>query len=256
MHTRLLTFSVSHFSEKARWALDANGVPYRERPLPLGLHVPYVRWRAPRSSVPVLEHGGDVVQGSSAILDFLERRLGGVALAAPEQQRARAAELEALADRAFGGGIVRVLYDALLASPDDMVPLWAPDLHDGAPVATQRRLYRAAFPWLRWGIRRTYRIRPDTVRAARERLIAGFDETDRALGGRPYLLGPRPTRVDVTVAALLAPLCRPREHMLTWPREFPPALTELVAVLDRRPTWELVLRMYREHRATRPRAEA
>ena len=52
----------------------------------------------------------------------------------------------------------------------------------------------------------------------------------------------------MTVAALLAPLCTPPEHFLRWPVEVPPEHTAFVDELGGRPTWDFVLRMYREHR--------
>ena len=35
---KLYTFNISHFSEKARWALDYEGIPYEERVLLPGPH--------------------------------------------------------------------------------------------------------------------------------------------------------------------------------------------------------------------------
>jgi glutathione S-transferase len=31
--TRLYTFTISHFAEKARWSLDYKGIPYQEQRL-------------------------------------------------------------------------------------------------------------------------------------------------------------------------------------------------------------------------------
>jgi hypothetical protein len=53
--------------------------------------------------------------------------------------------------------------------------------------------------------------------------------------------------LDITVASLFAPVCRPPEHRVKWP-EVPSELTGLVSELEGRPTWQHTLRMYREHR--------
>src|SRR4051794_35597807 len=102
---RLYTFKISHFSEKVRWALDFERIDYAERALLPGLHMPFIRRRAPKSSVPLLEHEGTVVQGSAAILDYIETNLGGSKLSPSPAERERGAELEVLADRAFGLGV-------------------------------------------------------------------------------------------------------------------------------------------------------
>src|SRR3954467_6303760 len=100
--TRLTTFVVSHFSEKARWALDFAGVTYEERRLLPGPHLLVTRRLAKKSSVPILEHEGQVIQGSSPIPDSPATELGRRVLEPHPAQAEHTRELEALADRAFG----------------------------------------------------------------------------------------------------------------------------------------------------------
>lgn len=237
----LYTFRISHFSEKARWALDLSGIDYEERALLPGAHVPRVRAMAPKSTVPVLVHDGRVVQGSGEILDYLHGHLGAEALGATDDETR---ELEALADHAFGLGMQRICYGALLRDRRLVVDMWS---EGGPPWA--RAFYAIAFPAVRAGVRRLYDVRPDKVEQARARLARAMDRTDGLLEQRPYLGGERPGRVDLTVAALLAPLCGPPEHLVDWP-ELPPELASLAARLEGRPTWDHALRMYRDHRAT------
>jgi len=59
-----------------------------------------------------------------------------------------------------------------------------------------------------------------------------MDETDRALAASPYLGRHAPSRLDVTVAALLTPACRPPEHLLRWPAEMPPLLAAFLGDLE------------------------
>ena len=65
----LFTFNISHFAEKARWALDYEGIRYEERVLLPGPHQLVTRRVAPRSHVPVLVHDTGCVPGSGAIID-------------------------------------------------------------------------------------------------------------------------------------------------------------------------------------------
>jgi glutathione S-transferase len=243
---RLTTFRISHFSEKARWAFDWSGLEYVERALLPGVHVPFVRRIAPRTTVPVLEHHGRVIQGSGAILDYLEDELGAKALAAPPAMAARGAELERLADRAFGLGIQRIFYDAFLDRPKDVTDVWSQQ-----GPAWGRPFYAIARPFIVRQVRRLYRITPDVVESAKDAFRRAFDETDRILESSPYLLGDRPSRADVTVAALLAPACRPPEHVVRWPTAVPERLVGFLHEHESRPTFNWVLRMYREHRRSR-----
>jgi glutathione S-transferase len=241
----LYTFAISHFSEKARWALDANALAFEERVLLPGAHVPVIRQRAKRTTVPLLEHDGEVVHGSSAILDWLERN-GATKLAVPEGQRDRARSLEELVDNAFGHGTQTIFYDTLLNHRTVVVDLWS----QRGPW-WGRAFLTAVWPLLSRGVRRAYAPSREKVDAAKDGFHRAFDQTDAMLkegNGRYLLGGDTPTRLDVTVAALLAPTCQPAEHTVSWPSIRPPVLDAFVRELQGRPTWDFVLRMYREQR--------
>ena len=70
---RLYTFTISHFAEKARWSLDYKGITYQQKRLVPGSHVPIVKRIAPSTFVPVLEDAGRIIQGSSAIIDYVDK---------------------------------------------------------------------------------------------------------------------------------------------------------------------------------------
>ena len=69
---RLYTFTISHFAEKARWSLDYKGIPYQEKRLVPGSHILIVKRIAPSTFVPVLQDAGRIIQGSSAIIDYVD----------------------------------------------------------------------------------------------------------------------------------------------------------------------------------------
>ena len=64
-------FAISHFTEKARWALDWKGIPHERRmlfldyPIRCGLRTGQLR-------LPVLFDSGRVIRDSSAIIAHLE----------------------------------------------------------------------------------------------------------------------------------------------------------------------------------------
>jgi glutathione S-transferase len=241
---QLYTFTISHFSEKARWALDFEGIAYREKVLVPGPHQLVTRRFAPRTHVPLLAHDGQHVQGSSAILDYVADRLGGRKLTpADAAQRATARELEQRIDRALGLGAQRVLYSELIKDRAALTELWSAG---GPPWA--RVFFRFAYPLVAMAVQRMYRTTdPSAIAAAKHRYLDTFDELDAVLARQPYLGGEAPNRLDITVAALLAPVCTPPEHLVKWP-SLPVELSSFVAELEGRKTWEHARRMYREHR--------
>ena len=241
---KLYTFNLSHFSEKARWALDFEGISYVERILLPGPHQLVTRRIAPRTHVPVLEHDGQYVQGSDAIIDYIADRLGGTKLTAIDPtDRAKALTLENALDQAFGRGVQQVFYSAFLKDRRTVIDLWS----FGGPFWA-RGFYAVAFPAIASAVKRMYKTTDvEGVAKAKQRFVTTFDELDAVLAKQPYLGGAAPDRTDITLAALLAPVCRVPEHRMKWPAT-PRELADLEASLSGRPTWNQVLRMYRDHR--------
>jgi glutathione S-transferase len=241
---KLYTFNISHFSEKARWALDYEGVAYEERVLLPGPHQLVTRRVARRTHVPVLAHDGQYVQGSSAIIDHVADHLGGTRLTASDPaERAKTLELEKKLDLVFGRGVQQVFYAELLKDRHAVVDLWS----SGGPFWA-RAFYAVAFPAVASAVQRMYKTADvEAVARARQAFVTTFDELDAVLARRPYLGGDAPDRSDITLAALLAPMCRVPEHRVQWPA-MPAGLANLEAELGGRPTWNHVLRMYRDHR--------
>src|SRR3954447_2214863 len=109
--TRLYTFTISHFAEKARWSLDYKGIHYQEKRLVPGLHVPIIKRIAPSTFVPVLQDAGCIIQGSSAIIDYVEEHSPEPPLTpADPSERQRTLELERWLDCEFGERVRRVFY--------------------------------------------------------------------------------------------------------------------------------------------------
>jgi glutathione S-transferase len=240
----LYTFFVSHFSEKARWSLDCEGIRYREKVLVPGPHQLLTRRVARRTEVPLLEHDGRYVQGSGAILDYIADALRGTRLTPVDPaERAKTLELERKLDKVFGRGVQQVLYSVLLKDRRTVVELWSAGGPRWAPA-----FFALAFPAVASAVKRMYKTSDaDGVERAKQRFATTFDELDAVLAKQPYFGGDVPNRIDITVASLLAPLCRVPEHRVKWP-PMPAELAGLEAGLRGRPTWNHVLRMYRDHR--------
>jgi len=207
----LYTFSVSHFSEKIRWALDAAGIDYRDQRLTPFFHIPRVLALSRRkTSLPLLQAGEEVVQDSTAILEWLERHYAPFApMPADAAQRAEAMAIEARFGR-VGFHVIRHIFADTLADKAATLRLWGVD---ATPL--QRRALSLAYPLVRRGFSRLLRMSPPNLRKS----VAVIDETadfiaQRVKGGRRYLVGDRLSVADITACALLAPLACPDEHPL------------------------------------------
>jgi glutathione S-transferase len=244
---RLYTFQVSHYAEKARWALDWKGAPYQEQRLLPGPHMRVTRrLGAKATSVPILLCDGEVVQGSSAIIDFADRRWPERPLTAvPDAERERSAQLEAWMDRDLGAPLRRVFYHHALPARDLVLGLFT---QQGPWWG--RLLYSVGYRAVADRIRRKYAINAETVAQDRQRLDGVFARLDELLDGRRYLVGDGFTRADLTLAALAASLWKPPEHSTEWPPDdaYPAPLRALREELGRSRARDHVLRMYRDHR--------
>ncbi len=69
---------ISHYNEKARWALDYKGVEHRRRPVPPPAHmaVAYAVTRGRGYTVPLLQLDGRAISDSTAII--AARICGGI----------------------------------------------------------------------------------------------------------------------------------------------------------------------------------
>jgi glutathione S-transferase len=240
---RLYTFNISHFSEKARWALDFEGIPYEEKVLVPGPHQWVTRRLGRKSHVPLLVHDGRVIQGSSAILDHIASMGGKRLLPRDAAAHAQALAIEAEADVAFGLGVQRILYASLLGQRQIVIRLWS----EGGP-AWAPLFYALAYGGVAKVVQRMYKTGDSAaVSEARSRLLSTTDKLDATLTRQSYLGGTAPDRSDIAVAALFAPLCAPPEHRVRWP-SIPADLERFVDELRERPTFRHVLRMYRDHR--------
>src|SRR5680860_1288798 len=89
--------AISHYSEKARWALEHKGVEHERRAVPGGVHmaIALALTRGRHKTFPVLELDGVRIGDSTAIIAALERRFPEPPLyPEDEAERCRALELE------------------------------------------------------------------------------------------------------------------------------------------------------------------
>ena len=242
----LYVFNISHYCEKARWALDYFGIEHEARHVMPGAHrIIAKKLGAKRGSVPFLQTDDGVIAGSSAIIDWCEDHNAGkrTSLSGADPQAVRA--IEKRLDDVVGVHVRRFYYsDALINAPASVRPIFS----NGLPI-----LQRAAVT-LGWS-----RIVPLMLKGmdlgveqglqSRALLEAELDWLDGLLAdGRPYLHGNQWTRADLTAAALLGPLAAPKEHPITAKAFFPSTVLKAMKDWEKRPTLQFVGRMYATHR--------
>ena len=244
----LYDFRFSHFSEKARWALDFKGIPYTPHHLLPGFHLRTARKLAPRSCLPILEADGTVIQDSTEIINFLEQNFPDPSLTPPDPQDARAAlEWEEYLGEEIGVTLRLWFYHHTLPDRDRALRFICQD----APWL-QRSMFAFSFAGIRPAMTKMMNISAETASAAEQRFLLAFDRLDDALERGPYLVGNRFSRADLSACALLWPLCRPGESDSEVEGLLSPIVCARRKQLQHRRFYRWVLEQYQEHRTPAP----
>jgi len=233
----LYTFKISHYAEKARWALDRKALPYREETVLIGPGQVLLKLRTGSRQVPVLDDGGHMVPGSTAILEHLDRRYPTAPLW-PEDPAARA-EVKSLVgwiDERIGKGV------------------------RGYLLAQARHNKRLGF-----GAKVAQVVGPAVLGVASD--YFGYESLDRAqeefpkdlrelaarLVGNDFLIGDRFGAADLTAASLLNALYAPVGSPLR--SRFNSHRPGIAKDRELTPLFDWLDRMYRDHRRARPVAD-
>jgi glutathione S-transferase len=235
---RLVTIPISHFCEKARWALDRAGIAYtEERHLPF-LHLLAARRAGGGQTVPVLVTEDAVLTESADIVRW----------AAPELCDPEAERLEAWLDDGLGPDGRLWMYHHTLPAVQRMKP-WA---LAGVPE-WERVAFRAGVHVLEPAMRRYLSVSASTASTALERCAGVFDAVAERLGDQPFLLGDRFTVADLTFAALAAPLILPVRYGSPLPpvEAVPEAMAREVRRFRAHPAGRFAERLYATERRIR-----
>jgi glutathione S-transferase len=245
--TVLWHIEVSHYNEKARWALDVKQVPHvRRAPLP-GLHGLYALalTRGATRRLPILDLDGRRIADSTAIIAALEASRPEPPLyPADPGERERALALEDFFDETLAPAVRSFAWFHTLPDADASVAA----VMTGAG-AVPRRAMRATAPLFRPLVRRDYGADAAGAARARERILAAMDRIVAEVGPRGHLVGDSFGVADLTAAALFTPLLAPPERPYAPPLRAP-AVLELRRELEARPGGAWVAEMYARHRGT------
>lgn len=238
----LYIFTISHYCEKARWALEHLGVTHTAKPIAPGIHLKTAqKLGLKRGSLPYLTDGDDVIQGSSQIIDWAEAKSGNSLGGNIPAVR----DIESRLDDVSGVHVRRMFYsEAILHHPKTVRPIFEKGL--GFIPKTIVRM--------KWDMVCNVMIKGmdlgDAQGLESQKILEGeLDWLDGLLAdGQQFLVGDTLSRADITAASLLGPLVNPPQHPAYGLITLPPKVSKTVASWAERPSLRYISRIYAEHR--------
>src|SRR3954453_15261862 len=255
---------VSHYNEKARWALDYKRRPHVRRAVVPGRHARIAQGLGAGRTFPVLELDGDVLGDSTVIIEALEHRYPEPPLYPDDpEERRRALEIADFFDEGLGPSLRLLVLEHMLPAPPLLLGAFAPAVwpqpRPPAPplllgafapdLSPARRLIaRVMYPLMRRRIARDFGI--DRLGVGRGgskwRLAGGRFAAELQPNG--YLVGDGFTVADLTVAALCSPVVAPVEFPYPQPQRGHSRLEDLRRMIDGYGALEWMRWIYARHR--------
>lgn len=242
----LIQFRHSPYNEKVRWALDLKSVPHCRRSLLPGPHMSVVKRISGQTATPVLvADGGEVVDGSARILEWLEQRFPDPRLMPVDAEaRAEVLRVQQRFDADITPRIRCAVLDALLRHPRYFARVFGE-----AEPPWKRAVYSFVVPLAAPLVRKGNGITgpaaiEDGIAAARAALD-WVAETSRATG---YLVGAEFSLADLVAASTLATVVRPDPSPMSCPQPVSAEFNALITPFRSHPGAEWVRRIYVRHR--------
>jgi glutathione S-transferase len=209
---------VSHYNEKARWALDYKGVPHRRKAVFAGTQEKVARKVSGGATVPILVLDGRAIGDSTDIIAALEERHPDPPLYPTDPEALRQAlELEDFFDEQLGPHIRLLILHLTMADPKVMMGGFMPDLR-----GARRLAMRAVFPAVRQQIIKGFGINQRSVEHAWDQVRLVGERFQRTVRPSGYLVGEEFTVADLTLAALSSPAATPPEFPYPQPQHTSP----------------------------------
>jgi len=244
MRPVLYLFTISHYCEKARWALDYLGFDVDVRALAPGTHIKVAkRLGLKYGSVPYMQFNEEVIQGSSAIIDWAEKNTQSGRTLGSSNEQVRA--IERRLDEKLGVHIRRWFYsEAVIKCPELVKPIFMHDISFLEKIKLQMR-----WPVIRKMMTKRMDLGPEEGLESFKIVNQEIDWLEGLIVDEDsYLIGDRLSRADITAASLLAPLVQPEQYVCSTLMQHPPRLQEDVAAMIERPFWAWVAAQYQRNR--------
>jgi glutathione S-transferase len=245
----LWQIDISHYAEKARWALEYKGVDHSRRSILPGSHIPIALalTRGAQPTLPVLQLEGRNVGDSTEIIAALEATYPEPPLYPVDaEERTRAIELEEWFDENLGPHTRLLPFYELIQEPELFAEVAAESvpgpLGKAKPVVGA---YARAYTTIRWNANSG-----EGAERAREAIAAAFDKLEAELenGDGEFLVGDQLSVADITAASLFYPVVVPPEGPLNPDLPRAPAFERFRQSLENRRGFKWVEETFRKHR--------
>lgn len=245
----LWQIDISHYAEKARWALDYKEVDHIRRSLLPGMHIPIALFltRGSQPTVPVLQMDGRAIGDSTAIIAALDAKfLDRPLYPSTPHERERALDLEDWFDENLGPHTRLLPFYELIQEPELFAEVAAESVP--GPLGRAKSVvgaYARGYTSLRWGANKG-----DDAKKAREAIVAAFDKLEEELehGNGEFLVGDQLSVADVTAASLFYPIVVPPEGPLSPELPRPAGLESFRQSVSNRPGYRWVEETFARHR--------
>ncbi|MEO0368211.1 MAG: glutathione S-transferase [Pseudomonadota bacterium] len=240
---KLFVFTISHYCEKARWALEHAGIDYELVTLaPMAHSLEAKKLGMPKSSTPYLINEKEKIQGSEQILDWVALQTKSSVFTHSDEH---ARKIERRLDNKLGIHVRRWYYaQALVKEPKTVKAIFTHNLSAGRRLAMKthwpltRRLMMLAF---------------DLGEAQGQRSLAKVSQELGWLEGllkdeSSFLAGDSFSRVDLTAAALIGLIIEPPQHPLAGKFPLPPLIRDQADQWRDRLAFKWARRIYEEYR--------
>ncbi|CAO3649643.1 unnamed protein product [Cunninghamella echinulata] len=251
---KLHTFKVSHFSEKARWALDYCNVPYVEKchvpvlhrltflmnfffSVTVPLFVPHQKGypRTLPESAQIVQYANDNSRNNKKLL--------------PENQDLvkEIHALEKIFDTQFGPAIPRFVYYYIIDNKSIIYKLFSTGMKPGI----QTFILNHGFYVIKTIMKIYFALSKKRRDASEKKIDTIFQMVeDRLSDGRRYLVGDSLSTADITFASLAAPLISPEELPIYYEVKdmFPQEGKDIIMKYRESVAGQFALRIYKDHR--------
>jgi len=244
----LVTIPISHYCEKARWALDRAGVAYEESPHVQALHRIATRRAGGGLTAPVLVCAEGVLADSADILSWADTqsRPGHDLYPDDAVQATDVRQIEDDFNARLGPHSRCWLYQQLRRRRDLAIG------YGSAGIPTwERATLRLGYPALIAIVARVLDVTPANAILSEREVRATFDEVgERLSDGRRYICGDEFTAADLTFSALAAPMLMPLDYgvPLPQPEELPAYAAKVVHEMRAHPAGAHALKMFKTER--------
>ncbi|MGK0500706.1 MAG: glutathione S-transferase [Oceanicoccus sp.] len=241
----LHVFLISHYCEKARWALDLAGVDYSVNLLsPLKHAKTAKRMGAKSSALPILQCELDLIQGSANIIAWANKQAslsGDSVLSITDES----IDMEKRLDNILGVHVRRWFYsESIVDCPEIVKPVFA----YGSGLI-DRVLLSLAWPTVTATMIKRMDLGADQEIESRGIVEAELDWLDSLLvDGRPFLLGDSLSNADLAAASLMAPMFAPEAHPASAVLTLPPRAKVLANQWSVRPFAKWLNELYLKNR--------